>query len=190
MRVPPLFKAAKNGNEDAVKTLLAAKAPVDEALKSNGQTPLMAAAYGGHLAVAEHLLNQGAQVQPKDRQGRTALIYAASSGHDNIIKRLAKQEPGGLADRDLAGMDAMSYAAQYGHASTIKLLHQLGAAIESLDNMQTSPLMYAAMMNRPEAVSALLVLGANPEHQNKLGSKALDLARAAEHQQVIVLLQR
>ena len=59
-----LIDAADAGNLDAVKDLLARGADVN-AKKSNGTTPLYAAAQGGHEAVCHLLVEKGADLNAK-----------------------------------------------------------------------------------------------------------------------------
>jgi len=49
------------------------------------RTALMAASDNGHFDVVKMLLDNGADVNAKDQNGRTALYFAKEKGHQNII---------------------------------------------------------------------------------------------------------
>ena len=56
--------------------------------KADAKTELMAAALMGRPAVAEKLLDGGLSANTKDRDGDTALAYAAQWGHVEVVKIL------------------------------------------------------------------------------------------------------
>ena len=53
-----------------------------------GVTALMSAALGGHEAVAQLLLQHGADVMAAANDGSTALIFAAEGGHVAVAQLL------------------------------------------------------------------------------------------------------
>lgn len=61
-----------------------------------GNTPLHTAAYLGHLAIAERLLEEGAPVDAENLTGSTPMHLAAEGGHLAVIERLL--EAGAQAD--------------------------------------------------------------------------------------------
>ena len=68
---------------------------------ASGLTPLMQAAYEGHLGVAELLVDKGADVNAKDKVGWTALTCAACEGHLEVVK-LLKDRVAGVTLTDAA----------------------------------------------------------------------------------------
>jgi len=73
---PLLTLAARDGKQEIVKTLLAARPNVN-ARNAHGETALMLTAYNGHLDVAKALLAAGAEV---NHAGWTPLSYTGSTG--------------------------------------------------------------------------------------------------------------
>ena len=59
-------------------------------LTANTYTALMSAALNGHAGVVKVLLDKGADVNVKDISGRTALKYAESKDHQDVIELLKK----------------------------------------------------------------------------------------------------
>ncbi len=84
---PSLIRAAKEGDTETVKTLLAAGADVN-AQNWVGQTALMQAAWHGHTAIVLALVAAGADVHPQNEFGQTALMQAAWHGHTAIVQIL------------------------------------------------------------------------------------------------------
>ncbi|XP_032236532.1 serine/threonine-protein phosphatase 6 regulatory ankyrin repeat subunit A-like isoform X3 [Nematostella vectensis] len=58
----------------------------------NGLTPLMLAARDSKHNIVEKLLELGAVVTDRDKEGRTALHYAAATGSDGIVKLLLNKK--------------------------------------------------------------------------------------------------
>lgn len=86
-----LQHAARDGDVTLVRSLLAAGVdPNADFGAPRGWSPLMHAAYGGHLAVAQLLLDRGARrdAVEVDRWG-TALDIARDAGQSRMVELLA-----------------------------------------------------------------------------------------------------
>ena len=57
----------------------------------DGTRPLLAAALGGHVAVAEHLAARGAEASPADGKGKRPVHIVAEFGHVAIAEHLAER---------------------------------------------------------------------------------------------------
>jgi ankyrin repeat protein len=160
----PLIDAARNGDVEAVRSLLAEGAYVNTA-QGDGMTGLHWAAEGGHAAVADLLLAAGAAVEARTRVGGyTPLHLASRSGHGSIANALldAGADPGvtttgsGVTPLHLA-------AAAFDGADAVSALLRSGAKVDALESSSgQTPLMFAAVYGRAEVVAVLLEHGANP----------------------------
>lgn len=85
-----LMRAAARGDVTQVTTLVAAGADVNLAHAEARLTPAMFAAYFGHDAVVQLLLEKGARANLKDATGASAADWAAQGGHEAVAGRLTK----------------------------------------------------------------------------------------------------
>ncbi|XP_010151639.1 PREDICTED: GA-binding protein subunit beta-2-like, partial [Eurypyga helias] len=91
-----LLEAARNGEDDEVRKLMASGAPFTT--DGLGTSPLHLAARHGHYSTAEVLLcagvsrdaRNGADVNAKDMLKMTALHWAAEHNHRDVVKLLIK----------------------------------------------------------------------------------------------------
>jgi len=100
-------------------------------------------------------LNEGANVNLKDKKGQTPLHHAAESGYtegaQTLIERGAR-----VNARDKAGRTPLHLAAEIGYTPTVDLLITKGARVNSKDINGRIPLHYAVIESRKEA-SRLLI---------------------------------
>ncbi len=83
----PLHLAAKKGDAEVVKSLLAGGA--DSNIRGwRDYTPLHWAALRGHAAIVNVLVQAGALVDAVNQYGSTTLIFAADKGHEAVFKAL------------------------------------------------------------------------------------------------------
>jgi ankyrin repeat protein len=89
-----LIAAAHRGHVDVVRTLIAAKAPLNH-VNDLGRTALLEAVVLGnggrnHTATVEALVEAGADVTLPDRHGTTALQHARTRGYSQIARILER----------------------------------------------------------------------------------------------------
>src|SRR4051812_6287827 len=75
-----IHDAAKEGNVDEVKRLVAADSSLLELQDESGTRPLHWAAFAGKTEVIKFLLERGAAIDPADYSGSTPLHYAVYMG--------------------------------------------------------------------------------------------------------------
>ncbi len=86
--IDELYGAARNGNIDAVKRYLADSVDINAGDTKYGVTPLCWAAFSGHTEIIELLIENGADVNAKNRDAGTALHGAAFLGKAEVAALL------------------------------------------------------------------------------------------------------
>jgi hypothetical protein len=85
-----LLRAARLGNADTVRTLLASPNVDVNGVDDQGNTPLIEAARLGHDEVVTALVIAKANTQAKNSEGKTALMLAAEGGHEETVRVLTQ----------------------------------------------------------------------------------------------------
>jgi ankyrin repeat protein len=83
----PLHEAAKAGDSERVKSLIANGADINSQ-DENDNTPLYFAAVRGYKTITEVLITNGADVGAKTNRGQTAMDFARSRKHKDIVDLL------------------------------------------------------------------------------------------------------
>jgi ankyrin repeat protein len=116
-----LILASYNGRAAATRALLDHCAPVNAPDAARGNTPLHGVAFKGYDAIAELLIQAGADVDARNAAGQTALMMAALFGRTAIFEMLiaAGADPEAM---DAAGNSAESVAAAQGNADMLRTI--------------------------------------------------------------------
>lgn len=118
--------AADRGDAEAVESLLAAGADVDERTQGS-ETALMRAAARGHAPLVRVLLERGADPNLRRRDGWTALMLAAFFGHADTARELVRRGAD-IEAADRHGSTAFKWASSRGHVEVARLLSDASTA--------------------------------------------------------------
>ena len=185
-----LVSAAQQGDLVRVKEDLAHKAMPD-ARNSAGVTALMLAATEGQGPIVAALLAAGAKVNATDRDGGTALIWAARGTGPSASAIISDLLAAGadVHARDATGRTPLSEAAMFGKPVVVPLLVKAGENVNQVVINGNTPLLWAVAGDNPAMVSSLLDAGADINAAGAIGATPLHLARIEGKQDVIDLLK-
>jgi ankyrin repeat protein len=150
-----LVTAARAGDVDRVKKALDDGSNVNAPDSAGGRTALHWAAKEGHAPVVALLLSKGADVNVKDRAGKSPLCIAGENGKVEVLKQLldAKSDVN-MTDR--MGGTPLMWAAALGTPDTVGLLIDRGATVNVVDKNGLTPLLWAASTGDPRTVELLI----------------------------------
>ena len=190
-----LLEKVWDNDVEAVKSLLSAGADVNEADPQSGNTPLIFACRYNYLDMARLLIDKGADVNRKAKDGSTALMMAAYAspdmvklliGHGADVKARNNIGTGAFTNAVIAAMESEG-------TETAELLLEAGADVDEAATAGPTagytPLMMAARNNRPGLVSFLIAKGADVNARAKDGKTPLALAQQEGHTDVVNLLK-
>ncbi|KAI1889694.1 hypothetical protein AGOR_G00165590 [Albula goreensis] len=121
-----LLEAARSGQDDEVRILMANGAPFTTDWL--GTSPLHLSAQYGHYSTTEVLLRAGVSRDARTKVDRTPLHMAASEGHARIVEVLLKHGADVNA-KDMLKMTALHWATEHGHRDVVELLIKYGADV-------------------------------------------------------------
>jgi ankyrin repeat protein len=160
------------------------------------QTPLHLAVLHANASVVEKLLSNGADVNAKDKDGKTALYVASEWGKEDIAKMIVNSRPGSphsstnIADKD--GNCPLHASVAINHISLTKfLLSVAGASINAKNNMGRTPLhVLGEKGGSKQVLEILLQYSAELNFKDNDGNTPLHLSVGFCHQEVSVELCR
>ena len=149
-------------------------------------TALTKAASAGDMATVRKLVEKGADVNEKikDGTGRTALIKAAEKGHIDIVRYLIGKGANVNYKADMSGDTALEDAAAGGYMDLVGLLIDKGALV---NNGGVAPLVAAAEKGHADVVRFLIEKGADVNVNNGNGT-ALMASAAGGYMDIVQLL--
>jgi hypothetical protein len=148
---------------------------------------------GLHVAILHNLedaavalIEQELDLESRDERGQTPLILAALLGNQNLVEKLVEanclldarvEEPDGYP-----GFTALHWAARFGRISIVKFLLNSGAAVDSKDGWDSTPLFHSLYLGDLDEdvsiaiVKLLLDAGANVNLQDFWGNYPYQVA--------------
>jgi len=180
--------ATQNRNIPVMKVLLNYKADL-EIEDFRGQTTIFHAARfpksdgsdgsDGSSALSL-LIKKGANMDAKDKKGKTALHVAAEKGDIPVMKLLLDsslpiKKGANINAKDNEGETALCVAAEKGDIPVMELLMDSGADIEIGDNLGETPIFH--VKKQSGALRLLIKKGAKINAKNKNGQTALRVAQ-------------
>lgn len=167
---PNIFEAIMADDGEVVEELLATNPAL--AMKHDGQSPVLLAAYRNRLDILEALLRQ---------QPDLDIFEASAAGVVEAAERLIEESSDRVNACADDGFTPLHLAAFFGHEAVARLLLDHGARIDALtrNDMENTPLHAAAAGRHLELCALLVERGAPLNVQQQGGFTALHAA--AQH---------
>ena len=153
-----LRNAAENGDIVTVRSLL--NQGVDVNSNAYGRTALLWAAQNKHMDIVRLLIEKGANVNTKDKNTGTPLIYEVINGQLDMVKLLLDKG----ADLNMVSgpvdATALIYAVFQNNKDAVQFLVKRGADVNVKDKLGMTALKYAVLAGNKEIGRILIENGA------------------------------
>lgn len=113
-------------------------------------------------------------INSRDYRGRNALYWAIQKNRIDTIKKLLELN---ISTEVSPNLSAINFAVYQDNIKVIKCLKNCGININESDDINSTPLIYAILYDKPNSVKYLIENGANIEHEDFLGNSAIKLAK-------------
>ncbi|EAY05399.1 ankyrin repeat protein, putative [Trichomonas vaginalis G3] len=138
-------------------------------------------------SLSEYFLYNGADINKKDYNGKTALHYAARNNSKEMAKLLILHGAD-INEKDENRKTALHYEAENNCKETAELLILHGANIDEKDENGYTALHYAARNNSKETTELLILYGININEKDENGYTVLHLAAEFNSKETAELL--
>ena len=193
-----LYHASTGGHTFVLRSLIEVGIDMEKATNARhpapGSTAIMASAEKGHTECFNVLMDLGADLLAKRKDGADAFYLAAMNGHIDIVDSIVNTEHMRIVCHDI--VDKATYrnrtplctAAFHGHLSIVKMLFAHGANLNHQDDDNFSPLILASYEGHLKVVKWLLRNGSDPTCKDKFGDTALESSDICGHTEVYSFL--
>jgi len=170
----PLSCAAFSGDYKSACLLLNAGADVHNPGKDCKHYVMAAAVTGGSLETVRAIVEAGGDIEAKDCDNWTPIMYAVRHNDINMVRLLLElgSDPHAVAD---ANINVVYIAASNGFIDILKIFLDLGMDIDTRDSNGNTGLLKAASYMDRDTVISLVKLGADPDAKNSAGEGLFDL---------------
>lgn len=136
--------------EDVLTLLLDRGANVDARDPANGETSLVKLVKYGHTSESALLIDRKASVNVQDTEGTTALMIAAASGNDIMVKTVLDGKPD-LSLKNKKGETAYVIAEKAGYSYLLELLEMKASTqtVQGKDDGTCAPTMVHIFKGKP-----------------------------------------
>ena len=173
----------KAGNSD--KVVISVDAVSNDSLTFDQEDALTQ----GNIEQVERFLDDGTQVDARDAEGITALMYASYYGQESVVNLLIERGANINASEYVDGRTALMDSSINGQSEMVELLLNRGADINAKSNTGWTALMWAVERKHNEVVALLVDRGAYLDSRNDDGKTAVTVAFETYNFDAMTLLQ-
>jgi ankyrin repeat protein len=156
--------------------------------KRHLESNLMEVARIGDYLAVDTYLREGAEVNCRDKDGLTPLIWAAIQGHEGIV-RLLLERGADLEAKNHNGDSALMWASVMGHKDVVDFMLDRGANADLGEPKSgVTALMAAAAKGHADVAQVLVEKGAAINARDRNGNTALTHASIKGYAEVVNLL--
>ncbi len=186
--VSPLLNAIKYNHPEITELLILSGADADWADPVTGKTLLMVASENGNNNIIDLLLENGADINEKDKSGSDALYYAALNGRKEAVALLLDKGASMLNKKGLMNRSVIT-AFGKNDKEIIKIMLDKGLDVNG-DVYEKIPLLLWLVKNKYfDGAKTIIENGANTETQDTDGQNTLDYALASTNKEFIEYLK-
>jgi uncharacterized protein len=157
--------------------------------KEELNTEFLVAVLRDDAAKAKNLLDAGADIEAKDEEGKTALIWAANEGYTETCAFLL-EKGANVNAKNCNGCTALMYAANEGYAETCALLLEKGAKVDAREDIHCqTALMHAVWIGHARVCELLIMHKARINATDSEGKTVLKIAEQGGDGQTVALLR-
>jgi len=163
-----------------------------DAADTNGNTPLIWAAYGDRARIVQLFLSRcpGPDLNHVGLKGKSAIFYAAENGNVKVLEILSREWARiDTGKHDSQGLTPAITAAKNGHVRCINILAEnFKAQVDLADTVGATPLFHAIRAGHIDVIRALLTHGADATYATTEGETALSEAILGDQKEAMTIL--
>jgi ankyrin repeat protein len=157
--------------------LIAWWAPITGGQNPQGDVDLRKAAQDGDVKAVNDLIRLSADVNARDKKGRTALHWAAPARDNPLMIHILIANGADVNAVDNGGETALMIAASQSNQGIVEVLLEKGARVDAANKIGRTALMAAAYRANVEIIKILLANRADVKLKDRRGRTAFDLAK-------------
>ena len=139
-----------------------------------GLNSIMSAAIGtGDCDTVRWLIEKGVHVNHCDKNGLTAVLYAAQQGHLDVLKLLKERGTNIHVQSEMGSNSIMSAAIGTGDCDTVRWLIEKGVDVNHCDKNGFTAVLNAAQQGNLDVLKLLKERGANIHVQSEMGRNSI-----------------
>lgn len=173
-----LHTAARLGLLEKLKELIQEGTDINM-VDPSGLTALHYAARQGHTEIVEFLLENNANVDAKNKAGQTPIDIVEARNRKEIVELLIKNG---------ATVSSIHIVAGVGNLARLRAFLENGVDINAADNMDRTPLHYAAQSGQRDMAEFLITHGADMNAKDAWGRTPLHWAVVSGYEDLVELL--